>query len=164
MIPFRFEHEFRGSVARYWELFFDDDVQRAQFERVGVKVFEILERVDTGDTITRRLHVVPKRDIPAVIKKVTGASLGYTEQTTLYRRRNVADTVVVPTTLGGRTVIGGQHTVTELGDGRFVRAFVGAITIAVPLVGKKIEKAIFEDMERSYADGAKITQGRLDAS
>ena len=162
MTPFRIEHEFRGELARFWQVFFDESCMREQYRQVGVKEFAVLELVDEGETIRRTIHVVPNRDLPVVIRKITGATLGYTEHLTFTRSANRVDIHIVPSTLPERTQIAGVYSVTPLAPGRMLRVFEGSIAIDVPLLGRRIERTVLDDMTTSYAAGARVTQTWLD--
>jgi hypothetical protein len=160
---FRFEHEFRGTVEAYWRAFFDDALTRDQYERLGVRELEVVERREDDEALARTLRVVPARELPAVLRRLTGASLGYTETTVLDRRAGVATTTVVPDTLADRITIGGRHVVTSPSPGAIVRTFEGSVEVRVAVIGGRIERAIVEDMRRSYAASAAMTQAALGA-
>lgn len=158
MTEFRFEHTFDGSAGDYWWTFFSDECTREQYEAVGVRDFDVIERTDDGQRVVRVVRVTPARELPGFIRKLTGASLSYTERTELDRIAGTATTEVTPATLGGRITVRGTHRIEALSGDRIERVFSGAIEARVPLVGGRIESAILADMESSYALSAGITQ------
>jgi hypothetical protein len=160
---FRFEHVFAGRADDYWWAFFDEGCTRQQFDAVGVRGFEIIELSDNGDEVVRILEVSPARDLPGFIRKLTGASLRYTETSRLDRRSGIATTEVVPATLSGRVELRGTHRLEPVDADHVRRVFTGTIAARVPLVGKRIETAVLADMEKSYATGAALTQSFMDA-
>lgn len=162
MLPFRFAHEFRGDPNHYWELFFDEAATRKQFAAVDVHDYDILELSRKDGVWTRTIRVTPARDLPLVIRKVTGATLGYTESSVYTVAKGTAVTDVKTSTLANRIDMSGTHELTGIGDGRFTRVFTGSVEVRVAVVGKRIEKLILADMEKSYAVGAELTQAGLD--
>jgi hypothetical protein len=92
-----------------------------------------------------------------VVRKLTGANLGYVENSTLYKAENRMPVEVVPTTLAERTHIKGVYSLASLGPGKLRRTFEGTIQIDVPLVGRRVERVILDDLTRSYAKAAECT-------
>lgn len=162
MTEFRFEHVFAGRADDYWWAFFDEECTRRQYDAVGVRAFEILERRETDDEIVRVIRVSPARDLPGFIRAITGASLSYTETSRLDRAAGIATTEVEPQTLSSRIEMRGTHRLEVVDADHFRRVFAGHIDARVPLVGRRIERAVLADMEESYKTGAALTQGFLD--
>jgi hypothetical protein len=160
---FSFEHVFAGRADDYWWAFFDEGCTRRQYDAVGVRAFEIIELADRGDEVVRILRVTPARELPGFIRKLTGASLSYTETSRLDRGAGVATTEVVPETLSGRIELRGTHRLEPVDSDRFKRIFEGVIDARIPLVGRRVERAVLADMESSYATGAELTQSFMDA-
>lgn len=161
MTPFRFEREFVGDAEAYWHAFFDEDCSREQYEAVGVRSFEVVELSRDDRGVRRSVRVVPARDLPAMIRRVTGASLGYLETTVYRRAEGTAETVVVPSTLASRIEVVGTHRITASG-GSISRVFEGTVAVRLPLVGRRIERIVLDDMAASYRLGAAITQAWMD--
>ncbi|MEE9392703.1 MAG: DUF2505 family protein [Planctomycetota bacterium] len=162
MADFRFEHEFRGSQDHYWQIFFDREASATQMESEGITDYEFLELSVDGPIWRRVITATPSRDLPSVIRKVTGASLGYTETTLFDKAAGTAKTSVVTKTMGKRIDFGGTHSLETVSDGVFRRIFAGAVNVRITLVGKRVEKAIMADMAKSYERGAVLTQKRLE--
>jgi hypothetical protein len=73
------------SAATFWKLFFDEKYTRALFlEELQFKDCAVLEQTETS----RKLRLVPKVNLPAVIQKVVGDAFAYEEHGTLDRARN----------------------------------------------------------------------------
>ncbi len=162
MTPFRFEIEFRGDEEDYWRAFFDDDCTREQYELIGMSRFDVLEREDDGDRLTRALYVGPERDFPAIIKKVFGTSSGVHDTTVWYRSEGYAETHVRTDMFASRIDISGRHSVQTVADGVFTRVFEGHISIRIPLVGGRIERIVYNQMKESYKLSSDVTQTWLD--
>jgi hypothetical protein len=73
------------SAETFWKLFFDERYTRALFmEELGFKDFAVLEQTERS----RKLRLVPKVNMPAVIQKVIGDAFGYEEHGSFDRARN----------------------------------------------------------------------------
>lgn len=162
MTPFRLIQDFRGTRADYWRAFFDDDCTREQYDLIGVRSFEVKERRESESSLVRTLRVSPERDFPAFMRKIFGASLGFTETTTFHRERGVAETSVIPDMMANRIDIAGTHSIIENAAGGLSRVFEGHIGIAIPLVGKRIETLVYDDLVKSYRQSSEVTQAWLD--
>ena len=162
MTEFRFEHVFAGCADDYWWAYFNEECTRQQYDAVGVRAFDLLELSDDGETVVRSIKVTPARDLPGFIRKLTGATLTYTETSTYTRSSGVAKTVVTTHTLSKRIAMSGETRLEVVDDGHVKRIFTGTIDARIPLVGKRIERAVLDDMEKSYAESAEMTQGFID--
>lgn len=160
--PFHLQKEFRGSREHYWRAFFDDACTREQYDLIGVRLFEIKELRDDGETLVRTMRVIPRRDFPAFMRKLFGTSLGFTETTTWYRSQDRAETRVTPDMMAGRIDIAGTHAVIDTPSGGLARVFSGQISIGIPVVGARIERMVHDDLAKSYAQSSEITQAWLD--
>ena len=73
------------SAETFWKLFFDPKYTRALFlEELQFKECTVLEQTETA----RKLRLVPKVNLPAVIQKVIGDAFSYEEHGTFDRARN----------------------------------------------------------------------------
>lgn len=162
MTPYHFEHEFHGTEELYWRAFFDDDCVRDQYEQIGISRFEVVDRHDDGETLTRRTYVIPKRDFPAIIKKVFGTSSGFHETTVWRRSQGIAETEVITDMFSKRIEIVGKHSIKPLSGDRFHRVFEGYIDIRIPLVGARVERIVYSQMDESYKLSSDVTQTWLE--
>lgn len=163
MTPFRIEHEFRcQSVEAFWDLFFDDEHAAALDEHTDIEEREVVERRDEGDKLYRTIRMRPKRQLPGWFRKLTKKELAYTQNEVFHKAENRIEIEIVPTVFSGKTEIKSVYTLTEVAPGRYNRVFEGSISIKVPMFGKRIERSILQDMEKSYELGAALTQRRLD--
>jgi hypothetical protein len=158
MSHFVISHDFDTDPETFWKLFFHEPYKVAMYERIGIKERTILSRKDDGDTQSFSERIVPKRDLPDVIKKVVKGDFGYTETSTFTLSKNHGDVKIEPTLMRDKTRISAKYTLTPLGPGRVRRTFEGDITVSIPLLGGRIEKTIIEDMRRSYDIVAEVTR------
>jgi len=157
---FSFEHDFRApSVASIFEAYFqltDQEDQRNEVTR------EYVERADTSATFRRVSVVRPKRTIPAVLRPFVDGDLSFTERVEWRKADDVIDTRIEPSLWNGRVEIAGAYRVVALAPGVVRRTFAGHVSVQVRLVGRRIERAIVEDLGRSMTQAAQVTQSWLD--
>jgi hypothetical protein len=154
---FKITHEFATDPETYWKVFLDEAYNVELYDRIGVKERTTLDRSEDEKTVKWKVRIMPKRDLPGVIKKVVGGDLGYTETSTLHKAENWIDVKIEPSLMKDRTKINARYTLTSIGDKRVRRTFEGDIHIDLPLVGKKVEAAILEDLQKSYDVAARVT-------
>jgi hypothetical protein len=165
VIPFDFEHDFRTpSVDAYWRCYFDPDHVARLDEALGLRGRELLERQEDDDTLVRRFHVVPARQIPGWLRKVAGGGLDYEERSTFYKADDRIEIEILPSLLAKRTRIAGTYTVVPVGDGVVRRRWCGEVDVRAPVIGGRVERAVVSDMEKSYAIAVPMTQDCLDHS
>ncbi len=162
MTPFHIEQTFRGTRDEFWRVLFHPEYPAAVAKLTGVKSHELVELTDHGDRITRVIRSEPKRDLPAAVRKITGASLVYLEHSTLYKAEHRHEFRVELEKLQNRADIAGRYTVEEVEPGVVRRVGDATIEIKVPLLGKRIEKGVVEDLTSSHAITAKVIQAWLD--
>lgn len=157
MTHFKITHEFATDPKTYWRVFLDEAYNVELYDRIGVKERTMLDRSEDEKTVKWSVRIMPRRDLPGVIKKIVGGDLGYTEHSVLHRDENWIDVRVEPSLMKERTKIKAKYTLTPVGENRVRRTFEGDIDIDLPFVGKKVEAAILEDMQKSYDVAAKVT-------
>jgi hypothetical protein len=162
--PLHIEHEFRtASVARFWAMYFDPEHRARLDATTGIKSREVLERDDRGDTLLVVQRIVPAREVPGWLRKLTGASLDYVERQLLTRADDRIDIDIQPSMFPSRTHMKLVYTVRQIAPDRVLRACAGEIEIRVPVFGGRIERGIRDDLEHSYASVVPLTQEWLDA-
>ena len=162
MAKIRISHDFRcSSIALFWRGYFDETHQANLDSTSDMKEREVLEFTETDETIYREVRMVPKRQLPGFIRKFTN-ELGYTEKSKLVKADNRMTIDIIPTVFTNRSRITGIYTIEQVDAETIRRTYDGEIEIKVALVGKKIEKTVIEDMQRSFAAGAACTQKWLD--
>jgi hypothetical protein len=154
---FSITHDFEGDPATFWKLFFHEPYNLELYERIGVKERKVLQHDEDDEKIRFSLRIMPKRDLPSVIKKIVGGDLGYTETSTYWKAKSLIDVRIEPTLLKERTKIHATYTVKPTAPGRFRRTFEGDIDVDLPLVGRKVEATVLDDMKKSYDVAAQVT-------
>lgn len=163
MTPFRFEHDFRApTVAAVFAAYFDPALGAEHDRRARVARREVLEVDDGAEVLRRVCRVAPERQLPSFLRPFVPGDLSFVEHVTWRKREDRIEQRIEPAILGGRTEILATYRVDEAAPGRMRRTFEGHVTVAVRLVGRRIERAIIDDLARSMQDAAGATQEWLD--
>jgi hypothetical protein len=154
------EHDFECSEKAFWDVFLDNDYNRAMFlGHLGFNRWEIVRFDQSEQAISRTVEVEPKvGPLPGPIKKVIGEKIGYREEGRLDLTKNRYELKVIPGLMAEKiSVTGVQYTV-ALGEHRCRRVFDATITVKIFGVGSLIERQIAADMRKGYAVGAAYTE------
>lgn len=164
MTEFHFEHDFRASSpSLIFEAYFDPALSDEQDRRVEVARREVLELDDRADVLRRVCNVVPRRQLPAIVRPFVPGDLSYVE-TVLWRKADdLIEMRIEPAVLGGRVEISATYRVVAAGPGVCRRSYQGRVTVQLRLVGGRIERGIIEDLGRTLETAAACTQEWLDA-
>jgi hypothetical protein len=158
MTHFRIVAEFDTDPEPFWKIFFHEPYNTDLYQRIEVKENTLLYTKEDETTIKFSRRVIPKRDLPGVIKKIVGGDLGYTETSTFHKGKNLLEVKIEPSLMKEKTKIFGKYTITPIAPGKVRRVFEGDIDVSIPLVGGRVEKAIIEDMTKSYDVAAQVTR------
>jgi hypothetical protein len=156
MQRFQIVHEFDGSPADYWEIFFRDDYNRAFYGAVDVQL-EVLQDERTGGRIERVVRYRSTKEPPALMKPFLPDGLGYVERGTFDRSAARFEHSIEPTAMADRTEIRGAVTVESIAPGRIRRTYAGTVSIRVPLLGGRLEAATVEQMQKNNDAAASVT-------
>jgi hypothetical protein len=157
----RIEHTFDCSEDTFWnELFFDEEYNRRIFiEALKFPVWKEVERRDSDQTLHRVIEVVPRvGDMPTALKKIVGENLGYREEGQYDKAKRRYRINIVPNALKDKLSVQGELFTEPAGDGKCRRVFSGTINAKIFGVGGILEKRVAQDLEKSYAVGARFTQ------
>jgi hypothetical protein len=157
MTHFTIVHEIDGTLEEFWRSSSTSPTTSSSTTASGSRSASASSSTRDDQTIQFAIRVIPKRDLPALIKKIVGGDLGYTEISTYYKgkdeigRAHRADaderSHEDPRALQGRGHRSAQA----------ARSFEGDLHVDVPLVGRKVEATILEDVRRSYDIAAQVT-------
>jgi len=163
MTPFCFEHVFRApSPAAVFDAYFDAGHQVEQDRRVDIVERKLLELVDDGDVLLRTCRVVPRRQIPAILRPFLPGQLHYVETVRWRRRDDELDIEIKPSILRGRAHIQSVYRVERVAAEAMRRRYEGTVSVDVALVSGRIERGIVAEFERSMPIAASCTQAWLD--
>ena len=163
MTPFRFDHDFQApSPAEVFRAYFDPELSAEQDRRVEVAQRELLTLDDSPERLHRVCKVVPRRQLPAIVRPFVPGDLSYTEDVTWQKADDVIDMRIEPAILGGRVEILATYRVATLRPGVVRRTYDGRVEVQVRVVGRRIERGIIEDLGRTLVVAAACTQEWLD--
>jgi len=164
MTPFRIEHEFRcAAPAQFWASYFDPDHRVRLDAATGIASRTVVEREDSDDTLLVVARIVPQREVPGFIRRLTGAGLDYVERQLFHKRDDRIDIDIQPAMFPSRTHIRFVYEERMIGPGRRLRSSSGEIDIRVPVVGGRVERSIRDDLQHSYQVAVPLTQEHLDS-
>ncbi len=162
-MKFRIVHTFPCAAATYREVSDRPDVEAALAAAADVTM-EPLGTEQRGATRITRTRVRPNRPLPPLVQKALGADrFSYVQETTRDDATLATRWAVLPDVLADRITCGGTASVRDLPGGRCERVIEGEISVRVTLVGGTIEKAVVEELERSYARGAEVISRHVQA-
>ncbi len=163
MTPFCFEHVFRApSAAAVFDAYFDSAHQIEQDRAVEIAERTVLELADRGDVLRRVSRVVPRRQLPALIKPLVPGQLHYVETIEWRRAADAIAITIEPSLLGGRVQIGGTYQLDRVGPGAIRRCYAGEVSVDIAVFAKRIERGIVAELARSVPITAACTQTWLD--
>ena len=154
-------HTFDCTPARFWEMYWSDELDAMLNEGSTVQR-ELLEERREGGVLVRRLRFTPERELPAAASSLLGASkLVYEQENRWDEANSVLQWRVIPTILPGKLDAHGTLEVRPLGADRCEQVVVGDITVAVRFIGGQIEKAVVAEVEKSWERTAQTCRAWL---
>lgn len=161
--PFSFAYDFRApSTAVVFEGYFDPALSAEQDRRVEVASREVLELLDTPATLHRVCKVIPRRQLPAIIRPLVSGGLSYVERVTWHKADDLIEMRIEPAVLGGRVEITAAYRLVAAGAGVVRRTYEGQVSVELRLIGGRVERGVIEDLDRSLTISAGCTQQWLD--
>ncbi len=163
MTQFCFEHVFRApSTAAVFAAYFDPAHQSDQDREVDIAEREILSLTDDGETLRRVCRVVPKRQLPALVKPFVSGPLHYIETVTWQRAADEITIEIRPSLLAGRVQILGTYRLERIGPNEIRRRYAGEVSVDIALLASRIERGIVQELGKSIPVAASCTQIWLD--
>lgn len=161
--PFHFEHRFQApSPAVVLAAYFDDAHREEQDRGTGIARRDVIEDVDAPETRRRVSRVFPQRQLPAIVRAVVRGDLSFDETIVWVKAADRIDFDIRPRLLDGKARIDARYQLRTVGAGAVLRTYDGTVDVDVRLIGARIERAIVEDLGRSLAAAAALTQAYLD--
>jgi hypothetical protein len=159
-MKFRCANVFHCDADTYWKkLFFDQEYNEGLYKgALGFKNFEILEVTgEPGGDRTRKILTEPKTEAPAVVQKLIGGGVTYTETGRLDAKSGKFDYQIVTSKLSDKVKIKGRLWVEPRGDKEVERICDVDLEVSIFGVGGAIEKFIAEATRESYEKTAVYT-------
>ena len=163
MTPFCFEHLFAApSTSALFEAYFDASHQVEQDRVVEIIERETLELVERDDELFRRSRVVPRRQLPAILRPFASGPLHYIETVTWKKRRDELAIEIRPSLMRGRAKIAATYRLDFVSPGSIRRRYAGEVSVDVALISGRVERGIVAEFERSIPLAAECTQAWID--
>ena len=169
MTPFCFEHVFLAATpGDLFAAYFDPQHQIEQDRTLEIIEREVIELADTGDEICRRCRVVPRRQLPVLLRAFASGPLHYIEHVTGSRATH--EIRIDLRLFGGRGRVTGCYRLepeapgpTSSGSaGSVRRSYSGTVSVDVAVIAARIERGIVAEFERSLSRAAACTQKWLE--
>ena len=164
---FCFEHQFRApSIDAVFAAYFDPTHLLHQDKMLDIALREVLELRDEGRVLRRSCKVVPRRQLPAIVRPFLKGPLHYIETATWRRDDSEIDIQIWPSLLKHKPepTITALYRLTRRADGSIHRSYKGTVSVDLALIASRIERGIVAEFERSIPLAAAATQDFLDRS
>jgi hypothetical protein len=146
---FELRHAFEHSPERVWETLFSPDYEQAAASLSDITK-EVVEEREEGVRSFRRTLCTSPRELPAMMRRAIGSDrLTYTLEEIRHNDTMTLQWRVIPTALGKKVRAEGSYRVIPALNG-CERLVKGEVTVAIPLVGGKIERAIGGELKAGY--------------
>jgi hypothetical protein len=163
MRSFSFEHVFRApTTAAVFAAYFDPAHAIEQDQRLEIIERTVLELEDTPDELRRVCRVVPRRQLPAIVRPLVSGRLHYLETARWRKAEDTIELAIRPSILSGRASITALYRLSRVGPGAIRRVYEGTVSVDVALLSSRIERGIVAEFERSMPLAAACTQDFLD--
>jgi hypothetical protein len=159
-MDFQIRHSVNTDPETYWsKIFFDDDFNQEVFmEGMKFKSYEVLENTINDDgSRKRRVRAEPNADAPAVVKKLIGGSLSYTEDGSFDSKTNTWSFKMTMSTLSDKIQVSGKIRLEPRGDKKLERIVDTTINVKIFGVGGVFEKFIEKTTRESHDKAVAFT-------
>lgn len=154
MAKFTLRNVFETDKDTFWnKLFFDEEYNRRLYlDALGFKGFELLELTgEPGGVRTRRIRTEPKSEAPAVVTKLIGGDISYTEEGRFDPATGIWKYEIKTSKLTDKISITGTFWVEPRGDKKIERFCENDIQVKIFGVGGTVESFIEKTTRDSYA-------------
>jgi hypothetical protein len=163
MKSFSHEHVFRApSIAAVFTAYFDPRHASEQDRELDIVERVVLELEDTPWQLRRVCRVVPRRQLPALVRPLITGQLHYIETAIWNKQSDEIAVEMRPSILSGRAVISATYRLSPISAGLIRRSYEGSVSVDVALLSSRIERGIVAEFERSMPLAAACTQAFLD--
>jgi hypothetical protein len=161
MTTFQMKHEMDMSAEKFWELFFNNDLQKEIFVKVlGFPKWELLDFKDGDKDIVRVTKAQPKMDVPGPVAKLIGDGFGYTEKGTFDKGSKVYKFVITPSQMPEKIKNEGSVRCEPKGD-KCTRVVDITMEAKIFGVGGMIEKAFEKQTREGWEESAKFPNAHV---
>jgi len=141
------------------ELFFSEEFNDAAHSHMKFKKREVLERSEDDDQRRMKIEYITSEKLPWVARKLFGHDdVGWIEELVFCKHKRQATITMRGHILADRITSTGVMTFHEHPGGRTRRTFDINVHVAVPAVGRAIEKKMLSDTEKNFGLMAAFTR------
>lgn len=159
-MKFTLEHHFPCTPEIYWTYATQQEIDE-ESARLSDGQVELLSKTEENGVVTREQRFTMNRDLPTAMKKVLKTdSIGYELKVVYTRATSSAKWTITPLVIPDRVTGGGTVEVKPTANG-CVRLIQGELNVKVPLIGKKMEERLIEDVSKSYDTNAEVINRHL---
>lgn len=150
-------HEIDCDLERFWKIFFDEDVTKQTYVRLGFPKWELVDQKETDTEIIRTVKAIPKLDLPGPAQKLLGEGFGYTEEGRFDKAKKIYKFVIKPSTLADKLKNEGTVRAEAIDGGKRTKRIVDLVIEAKIFgVGGMLEKATEKGNREGWTEGAKF--------
>ncbi len=154
----RHTQTFEFSAQQCWDLLASEKVQAEIAAAAGITI-EPIETKQNDRGQTRRYRVVPHDELPAVAAKALGSPrFTYVQTDILDNQARLLTWSIQPDQMGDRIRASGRITLSDKPNGHCERKLFTEISVAIPLIGRKIEKLVIQNLAGSHERTAQVLQ------
>lgn len=147
---------FEFSAQKCWELLGTDEVQ-AEITRTARITTEPIENQQTPRGHTRRYRVVPDEKLPPMAARALGAPrFTYVQTDIIDDLDRLVTWSIRPDKMGDRIQASGRISLVDTPQGGCQRKFHSKICVAIPVIGRKIEKLVIDNLSSSHERVAEV--------
>lgn len=154
--PLRVVGDFPFPPERYFEIFFDQAFIEFLQGELDLAQYRLDLLETAGDVWTRKVLVEPRMNLPWIMRKTLGASsISYIETCRWTTGSETLEWEIVTNVLPDKIKINGATVLTHSTTG-CSRQVDGAVSVAVPGIGPKMEAKVVNKISDSYESGARL--------
>jgi hypothetical protein len=160
MVELALTSEFSVEPPAVWAVFYSEEFEALLAQESGM-VKTILEDCEEGGIRDCRIRVERRRPLPTFVAKALRTErLTYVQSERFDRAASVLSWTVEIPALGDRVSVGGTTRIdpTPSGSRRVLR---GDVAIKLPVIGRKLEKAVAEDFQKTAARAVELARSLL---
>lgn len=159
-VDFRYETVFEASgKSAVLAAYFNDAHLAAQDAVAQLCDRTVVEAHEDGAIRRCTWRVRAQRPLPVFVRPfVEGGRLTYLETMTWRKADDEIDLAIVPQVLGGRVQITATYQLADVAPGQVRRLYAGTISVAVPLLSGKIERAIAAEVASGMTSMTECTR------
>lgn len=151
-MKFELIHHFDADIDPFVKaVYFDDALNQALSSMKNISKREVKEITDGPEKAHRVMFIEVAAAIPKEARRFVGERLGWNEVSTLDKKTNVITWQIEPQVKLPIDCQGKYEMVAE-GKGKVRRIITGEVKVKLPLVGKKLESFIVNQLVESFEE------------